>query len=509
VVAKNDGSWNANNARIDGFSITGGAIGGGIFVNGYAHNLEISNNHVFGNGGLYAGGIRIGRPFLQLTDDELNTQGNPSVLRFEFNTNVNIHDNAITQNGGLGGAGGGLSIATGTDDYTVSSNFICGNFTTGDGGGIGHLGLSNNGLIADNRIVLNQSFEQTFTVSGGGLFIGGEPPVVDGLTYGSGSVTVDSNLIQGNHAGSGHGGGIRTQFVNGRDLANAVNPPGNNPRPQFWNTVTLNNNMIVNNVAGWSGGGVSLQDTARSFIFNNTIAHNDSTATVSATFTTNDPNVSASQPAGLSSEPHSPALVAALNALPAHNNTDGLLEFSNPNLRNNILWQNRSFHYDANATPAATPSAGLVPVLGQAAVGECDTNAIYSDLGVLGGGFSLDPIRSVLTDITGYPNNNTSDDPALVNAYCNGGRTLVSTPGPMQALPALDEGGATWIDVRYGPLTQTWPANSDSWDYHIGSTSSAIDQGRAFPSAPVVDFDDDARPTSGPIDAGADEIPTP
>jgi hypothetical protein len=97
---------------------------------------------------------------------------------FAFNTNVNIHDNAITQNGGLGGAGGGLSIATGTDDYTVSSNFVCGNFTTGDGGGIGHLGLSDNGTISNNRIMFNQSFNQGTTRSGGGLFIAGEPPVV-------------------------------------------------------------------------------------------------------------------------------------------------------------------------------------------------------------------------------------------------------------------------------------------------------------------------------------------
>ncbi len=35
-------------SRIDGFTITGADGGGGIFVNGYAHNLEISNNRVYG-----------------------------------------------------------------------------------------------------------------------------------------------------------------------------------------------------------------------------------------------------------------------------------------------------------------------------------------------------------------------------------------------------------------------------------------------------------------------------
>jgi len=50
------------NARIDGVSVTGGDAGGGIYVNGWAHNLEISNNRVYGNAGPYNGGIRIGQP---------------------------------------------------------------------------------------------------------------------------------------------------------------------------------------------------------------------------------------------------------------------------------------------------------------------------------------------------------------------------------------------------------------------------------------------------------------
>jgi len=492
VVGPNDpadpNSFLNAESRIDGFSITGADVGGGIFVNGYAHGLEIANNHVFGNSGLYHGGLRVGRPFLQLVDEG----------PYGFNTDVSIHHNAITQNGGLGGAGGGLSIATGTDNYTVSSNFVCGNFTTGDGGGIGHLGMSDGGMIADNQIVLNQTFNQGTTRSGGGLFIAGEPPGVGALTYGSGDVTVNANLIQANHAGAGHGGGIRTQFVNGRDIPNSNRNDGT-ARPGRWNSVTVNNNMIINNVAGWAGGGLSMQDTARGFVVNNTIAHNDSTATVSAAFTTGSPNVSANQPAGVASEPHSLALT---DAIPVQNNTNALREFSNPVFRNNIVWQNRSFHY--NADRPAGGGAGLEPVLGQTSVGECPGGANYQDLGVLGGAFALNPRRSVLTDNTGYPGN-ISTDPALVDAYCNGGRALVGTPGEMLALPALDEGGAAWIDVRYGPLTQTRPATSTPWDYHIGVSSSAIDFGKPR-NAPSFDFDGDPRPLGGDFDAGADEL---
>ena len=479
-------SFFRNRARIDGFSITGGDIGGGIFVNGYAHRLEISNNNVFGNNGIFAGGIRIGRPFLRS-----NAEG-----PFDFNRAVNIHNNSITQNGGLGGAGGGLSILSGSDRYSVTDNFICGNFTTGDGAGIGHLGLSDRGRIENNRILFNQSFSQASVRSGGGILIAGEPAIVDGLTHGAGDVTVNANIIQGNHAGAGHGGGIRTQFVNGRDIANSENNNGR-VRPGRWHTIRITNNMITNNVAGWSGGGISMQDTARSFVINNTVAHNDSTSTVSGTFV-NDPNISVSQPAGISSEPHS---IGLSTAIPAQNNTNNYRLFSNPRLRNNVIWENRSFFYDGTTDEGAH----LEPILAQSTVGECVAGAVYADLGVLGNQFNLQPRFSVLTDATNSHQSNTQADPLLVNPYCNGSRQLEPASGPMLALPAVDEGGSTWIDVRYGPLTHAWPDNATPWDYHLGSGSPAVDAGSSR-SAPRTDFDGESRPMGNRFDIGADEL---
>ena len=55
---------NTRNARIDGFTITGADHGGGIFVNGYADYLEISNNQIINNYGTFGGGIRVGHPTL-------------------------------------------------------------------------------------------------------------------------------------------------------------------------------------------------------------------------------------------------------------------------------------------------------------------------------------------------------------------------------------------------------------------------------------------------------------
>ncbi len=42
-----------------------------------------------------------------------------------------------------GGGGGGIGIYIGANDYNVTKNYVCGNFSTGNGGGLAHLGVSN------------------------------------------------------------------------------------------------------------------------------------------------------------------------------------------------------------------------------------------------------------------------------------------------------------------------------------------------------------------------------
>src|SRR6476469_342337 len=44
-----ESNFRCHASRIDGISVTGGDAGGGIYVNGWAHGLEISNNRVYGN----------------------------------------------------------------------------------------------------------------------------------------------------------------------------------------------------------------------------------------------------------------------------------------------------------------------------------------------------------------------------------------------------------------------------------------------------------------------------
>ena len=63
--------------------------------------------------------------------------------------NVNIHNNYITDNSSTGdelfsatpAGAGAVSFCTGSDYYAFDYNWVCGNLSTGDGGGIGQLGF--------------------------------------------------------------------------------------------------------------------------------------------------------------------------------------------------------------------------------------------------------------------------------------------------------------------------------------------------------------------------------
>lgn len=337
-------------SRIDGVSVTGSDAGGGIYVNGWAHNLEISNNRVYGNAGALNGGVRIGQPYL-----EGQAIPNSSFRGFGYDRGVNIHNNAISTNGTIegnavagalaaqaGGAGGGLSICAGSDNYKVTNNWICGNFSSSDGGGIGHLGLSMNGTIRGNKILFNESYNQTGPQYGGGLAIEGEGATATALSLGTGSVTVDSNIILGNFARAGSGGGVRLAYVNGAERARGLQ----------WK-ITLQNNMIVNNLAGWAGAGVSLSDSLYTTLVNNTIASNDSVGIAGSLFSTQvgaantQAVTTVPSPAGIASELTSVQLLASLPQGQRAANRASV-----PVLLNDILWHNRSFFFSMKSGTA-------------------------------------------------------------------------------------------------------------------------------------------------------------
>ncbi|MBP7147723.1 MAG: hypothetical protein KBD01_09275 [Acidobacteria bacterium] len=519
VVAKNSnqlsqgGFVSAPNARIDGFGITGADTAGGIFVNGYARFLEVSNNRIFGNSGTWGGGIRVGFPFNTIEDPNGQIDYDDA-----NNRSLNIHHNMVVGNGGQGAAGGGISLFTGSDNYRVTSNWVCGNFSMGEGGGVGHYGESRNGRISENTIIFNESFNQGVTVNGGGVFIGGGDPLngPGSLTPGAGSTKVISNLIQGNLAGAGDGGGIRLQRINGLDVERFPNAVAQ------WHNIEIYNNIIVNNIATLAGGGISLQDAARVSIINDTIQNNESTGTAGEAFLPGSPNVSSAQPAGIVARAHSPELAAEFGNL-----TRALYgEFSNPALANSIVRHNRKFYFliDPVADP---PLFGLVPDLSDPL-----QVPVWDDLAVLGTATQryLSPQYCLLSeDVPAglYASNNIMPAGNVLTGnaeYFNGnrGQTIQQPEAKtsITAAPAFDEGG-NFINIRFGPLTLTRPRLLPTdpllpyGDYHLNPGSPAINAGPSGTSLNADlrrDFDNDQRPyrsgaTTTRIDIGADETP--
>ncbi len=282
--------------------LPGGLItqGGAIFANGYARNLQITNNVVQNNGGAY-GTIRIGTPDLPAPDANNHNEG------------IRIANNRVIANAGTNLAGG-IGLFNGADNYEIAGNDVCGNFSAEYGGGISAVGYSPGGKIHNNRIYFNRSYDE-----GGGVMIAGALPADPGtLSPGSGPVDIYNNLVQANMAND-DGGGIRFLMA------------GNFP-------MNVYNNIIVNNVSTHEGGGVSLNDTPNARIFNNTIMKNLTTAT--AVTSSGFP-----APAGLSSSANSVLLQATLPA--------GSPIFSDPVLFNNIFWDNRA------GTRAGSTVAGL------------------------------------------------------------------------------------------------------------------------------------------------------
>ncbi len=388
-------NFECNPSSIDGLTIRDSSQGGGgIFAHGWAHNLQIANDRVYNNAGTLSGGISVGQgefPIATTITSVSGGVGQQSVLStppscqnsnvvgtelpFCLDLNVNVHNNYITNNSSLGdelfsgtlSGGGGATFCTGADYYKFNYNWVCGNLASGEGGGLVHLGFIYNGDIEHNTIALNQSNNPTIPTNGGGIQVMGTPdtdPVCGtisdadcppGLSDGTGpGLVINGNLIQANMAESGSGGGIRLQQVNGTEVS--VFPS----TPTAWNSVSITNNMIVNNLAGWDGAGISLQDSLKVAIINNTISSNDTLASSGVltqsigTPLASAPAGSCTNAAGTTSCPQSAGVTSTVNSTLLTTTFTGLTitcptgqpnctAFSNPLLQNNVIWQNRAF----------------------------------------------------------------------------------------------------------------------------------------------------------------------
>jgi hypothetical protein len=500
-------SFWCNPSSIDGLGITDSSQGGGgVFVHGWGHNLQIANNRINNNTGTLSGGIDIGQGEFPgaYTVGGINAAPGScetgavtgAQLPYCHNLFVNVHHNSITLNSSIGdelfsatpAGAGGVSFCTGSDYYKFNYNWVCGNLSTGDGGGLGHLGFSKNGDIEHNSVLFNQSSNPTIASNGGGIVIMGTPDVdppcgattdadcvsplgTIGPSDGAGpGLLINANLIMGNGAESGSGGGLRLQNINGGDVLAFPT------RPAQWYSVNVTNNIIDNNVAGWDGAGISLVDALNVNIVNNTIMSNDTTASSGVLFNTiaaplassqgpcaTAPNgqqaspcviTSTPQPAGLVSIQNSAILTANFPATitcpPGHyagtTASNGTCRrASYPILYNDVFWQNRAFNISVGSLGTGTQNQQNVVTLvngnftggpgtsvaSQTSTGACVGGSSYWEIGVRGdtgpsnhgSTITLAPTYSVLTDAADYPGlNNLASNPAVVSQYCNGSR---------------------------------------------------------------------------------------
>ena len=168
-----------------GLSITDSSQGGGgIFSHAWGHNLQIANNRIYSNTGTLTGGINIGQgesPDALLAGNggdplaptcgfdqqpwtclpgSINNDGsdnanpedlaNNTQMPYCYNrvcerppqrghNNTSIGDELFS---GTPAGAGGVSFCTGADYYKFNYNWVCGNMSTGDGGGFAHIGFS-------------------------------------------------------------------------------------------------------------------------------------------------------------------------------------------------------------------------------------------------------------------------------------------------------------------------------------------------------------------------------
>jgi hypothetical protein len=481
---------------LDGFRITGGAqsdfptnvneVTGGVKTPYGADGALVTQG-----GGIYVHSRVTG---MQVTDNVIEGNGGSygggvrvgTPYRSDNdNTGFVLSRNQIRDNGGTNLAGG-IGIFAGSAGYQVTRNAICGNFSAEYGGALSAFGWQTNtgGTIQGNRIWFNSSYDE-----GGAVMIAGELPAdPTQLSEGSGPVTIDKNVISDNLAND-DGGGIRLLQVAGSHI-NRLTP----------GTITITDNTVTNNVSTHEGGGISLDDAPFVNVSGNTIAKNLTTATA----ITSD---GLPAPAGLSTSQNSDPLQARLRngiLFPA-SPVLAATTFSKPTLLDNVFNDNR----------AGSFSGGWVTGIGGTLPDGSPNDVNVWDLGVVDGGGTLSPVGSVISSdqgTDGGTNTSLAADAGFVNA-----------PDVFVDVLAARSYPAFRQSLIIGELL---PPNLSS-DYHlVGSGSPAYGRGvasaqvtwgtgvlgfRYTVSAPSDDIDGQPRPSGTGsqrrYDAGSDQVP--
>lgn len=265
-------------ATIEGLRITGGdsgdfcgigisAGGGGVFADG-ADALIIGNiitDNVAGSFGCQGGGLFLRDTTLAtLVQDNTivgNSGGDGGGGLVMSDGHGTIKNNLISHNYAFYWAGG---AELGNSDATFQGNVVANNSVMGGGYGIGLRLYGSNAIIYDNVIANNHS---TIENTGGGISAQGGHP------------TIDHNTIS-NHTAR-RGGGIYLAGCNASLSGNVIH--GNEATThggalciESGSTVTLTNNIVVDNQAHTLADGITLNDS-RGLLLHNTVADNHGT----------------------------------------------------------------------------------------------------------------------------------------------------------------------------------------------------------------------------------------
>jgi hypothetical protein len=490
VLAQSTGAYGSgfNAARIDGLGLQlgHGDGAGGIQAQAYANNLRITNDVLEGNGGVFGGGIALGQPYVRNASGPI--AAGPGGVGGSHNNNVQIKNNRLLGNGGLTSSGA-IGLFSGSDGYELASNYVCGNYGVEYGAGISHWGYSPNGSIHDNQIFYNQAVD-----SGAGIAISDQtgPAAPAPLGAGSGAVNVDRNEIVGNFSGD-DGGGV---FVhNALDVA-----------------INLRNNMIVDNGAA-DMGAVTLDDSSRVAIVNNTIADNVTTGTAETT-----------KPIDQGGVPHA----AGLASEQSDTRFTGHGNFSNPiALFNNIFRNNEAFLLDHAGPGASLVSQGIIDF-------EVNGTNVHAD--------TFTPRYSILTNgnilrgdgqsdsVPAGQGNNVGADPGFVDPFTlelavagaaldpQSASVTITGADPLDGVPGNYHitAGSPAIDNGVKCALMPFPAPANAVTAPCAGTGRGVQAPTGLPSATNPggggDFDGDYRPllrtlrVRTPWDLGADEL---
>ncbi|MBF0498125.1 MAG: right-handed parallel beta-helix repeat-containing protein [Deltaproteobacteria bacterium] len=322
--------YEADNVRITGVHITGGAtagqdianFGGGIFVDG-SNGFEISNSVIDNNKAVYGGGLAFRGGSVSVIN---NTVQNNAVISatnaygggiYLYGATGLISGNTIQNNTTAGpNAGPGAGVCMVSSSTAVSNNTFRGNKTAGlqhYGGGLytyqcygfsitnntftENQGLDGGGMaiIASNPTIFNNLFTHNQGRWGGGLYGWQMASTIDSNTFsqnnasdggggilfdGSSAAVFTNNTVTGNNAVNWGGGvdlfisscliaqNIITLNTSARGGGVCVTPSSN---------ARIINNLITNNMTTIYGGGLVVGDGSSGLVANNLIANNVAT----------------------------------------------------------------------------------------------------------------------------------------------------------------------------------------------------------------------------------------